>query len=102
MDTKSLEVFLSASKFLNFTKAANELHLTQPAVSHQITELENILGAKLFHRTSHHVELTAEGVEFAKHAQKIVSLTGCSHPGLFHSSTVTESFYKKGPSFPCR
>ncbi len=40
--------------------------MTQPAVSHQITELEHEIGAKLFQRSSHHVALTAEGEEFTQ------------------------------------
>lgn len=73
MDTKQLEVFLSVAQSLNFTRAAQLHYMTQPAVSHQITELENELDAKLFHRTSHQVTLTTAGEEFMIHAIDLIA-----------------------------
>ena len=52
MNTTQLECFMAVSNFLNFSRAAEHLRLTQPAVSHQINSLEDELGVKLFHRTS--------------------------------------------------
>lgn len=70
-----LECFLTVANHLNFGRAAADLHISQPAVSHQIQSLENTLGVKLFNRTTHLVELTLEGLAFLDDARNIVSLS---------------------------
>lgn len=57
----SLKAFESAARHLSFTKAADELFVTQAAVSHQIKSLENYLSIKLFHRKNRSLLLTEEG-----------------------------------------
>ncbi len=57
----SLKAFESAARNLSFTKAADELFVTQAAVSHQIKVLENFLSIKLFHRKNRSLLLTEEG-----------------------------------------
>ena len=66
MNTTQLECFMEVANFLNFSRAAERLRITQPAVSHQINTLENELGVKLFHRTSKSVRLTQEGFLFTQ------------------------------------
>lgn len=58
-----LTTFEAAARYLNFTRAAEELGLRQPAVSRQITALEDSLGARLFIRTKPRLTLTADGRE---------------------------------------
>ena len=48
MDVRSLEVFLSVAKHLNFTRAGEEVNLSQPSVLVRIRQLESELGVKLF------------------------------------------------------
>jgi len=57
----ALRGFESAARHLNFTAAANELCVTQSAVSKQVKQLEGVLGKSLFHRSSRGLGLTAEG-----------------------------------------
>jgi DNA-binding transcriptional LysR family regulator len=57
----SLRAFEAAARHLSFTKAADELHVTQAAVSHQVKALEARLGAKLFRRLPRGLLLTEEG-----------------------------------------
>ncbi|MDE2613915.1 MAG: LysR family transcriptional regulator [Burkholderiales bacterium] len=57
----TLRAFEAVARRLNFRAAAEELHLTQPAVSRQIRSLEGELGAPLFVRGTRHVELTGAG-----------------------------------------
>lgn len=64
MNTVQLECFIEVSTCLNFSRAAENLRMTQPAVSHQINSLEAELGTKLFNRTSKSVELTRDGIRF--------------------------------------
>lgn len=82
LNTTQLECFLAVSESLNFSRAAEQLKLTQPAVSHQITSLEDELGVKLFWRSSKSVRLTQEGYMFAQYASEIMRLTGLSKARL--------------------
>jgi len=59
----SLRVFEASARHLNFTSAAEELHITQAAVSQQIRSLESQLGAKLFKRQARRLDLTMPGQE---------------------------------------
>ena len=72
MNTIQLECFISVAEHLNFSRASEELKITQPAVSHQIRTLEEELGVKLFIRTSKSVSLTEEGLMFLPDAQLIL------------------------------
>ena len=72
MNTTQLECFISVAEHLNFSRASEELKITQPAVSHQIRTLEEELGVKLFIRTSKSVSLTEEGLMFLPDAQLIL------------------------------
>ncbi|KAE9532201.1 transcriptional regulator GcvA [Ursidibacter arcticus] len=60
----ALKAFESAARYLNFTKAAEELFVTQAAVSHQIKLLEDFLGIQLFHRRNRLLELTELGLQY--------------------------------------
>ena len=60
-----LRSFESAARHQSFTLAAQELHLTQSAISRQIKELEAAIGVDLFRRVGRRVELTASGEAFA-------------------------------------
>lgn len=71
MNTQQLRCFLAVAENLNFAKAAEEVFLTQPTVTHQINSLENELGVKLFYRTKRTVALTQEGMIFYDDAKVI-------------------------------
>jgi len=58
---QSLKAFNAAARHLNFTRAAGELNVTPAAISHQIKELEEQIGASLFQRSSRSMTLTREG-----------------------------------------
>jgi LysR family glycine cleavage system transcriptional activator len=58
---RSLRAFDAAARHLNFTKAASEINVTPAAISHQIKELEEQIGAELFARTSRTMRLTRAG-----------------------------------------
>ena len=78
LNTTQLECFTAVANFLNFSRAAEYLRITQPAVSHQINALEDELGVKLFLRTSKSVRLTQEGYQFLQYAGEILKLTQLS------------------------
>lgn len=58
---RALKAFESSARNLSFTKAANELFVTQAAISHQIKSLEEKTGVKLFRRYNRSLQLTTEG-----------------------------------------
>lgn len=72
MNSEQLKCFLSVANHLNFTKAAKDFYVSQPAISHQISELENELGIKLFHRSTRSVALTRAGELFVEDAKKFL------------------------------
>ena len=88
MNTTQLECFTAVASFLNFSRAAQQLRITQPAVSHQINALEDELGVKLFHRTSKSVQLTQAGHLFLQYAGEILKLTGLSKARIKESQAV--------------
>ncbi len=85
---QGLICFESAAKHLSYTYAAQELCITQSAVSRQIQQLEDFLGVELFIRTRHGVELTIAGQQYFKSIKPyLLGLEKCtadviSHKGL--------------------
>lgn len=69
----TLRAFEAAARHLSFTLAAEELHITQAAVSHQIKTLEEALGVRLFRRLNRAIRLTEEGQEFIGEVRKALS-----------------------------
>ena len=67
-----LKVFETVARRLNFTRAAEELFITQPAVTRHIKELERLLDARLFKREGRGIALTAEGVRLQVHSRRIL------------------------------
>ena len=72
MEIEYLKRFVVVGKTLNFRKAADILFISQPTLSHSITNLEKLLGAPLFARDTKSVSLTAEGEAFFPVAEEIV------------------------------
>ena len=60
-DLRRLQYFVAVARERNFTRAAEQLHIAQPALSRQVRLLEQELGVKLLHRTTHAFELTEAG-----------------------------------------
>lgn len=84
-----LKVFRAVAEHLNFRKAAEQLFLTQPAVTLQIKALENDLGTRLFDRSGGKITLTRPGSLLLDYAKKLASLAveaerelGCSEGGV--------------------
>lgn len=70
---RQLQVFACAARHLSFARAAEELHLTQPAVSMQIKELESAVGLPLFDRGGRKIALTTPGEYFLVHARRMLA-----------------------------
>lgn len=74
MDFRILRYFLNVAKEQSFTKAAQQLHITQPTLSRQLAALEEELGVKLFARSGRNITLTEEGILFKRRALEILDL----------------------------
>jgi len=74
MDTLELQLFMSLSQTLSFTKTANEFFMSQPTVSNYIKSLESELGVRLLNRDSRSVSLTPEGQEFVGYTHSLLTL----------------------------
>ena len=74
MDLLQLEHFLAVVEERTFTRAAERVCRTQPAVSQTIKKLEDEVGAPLFARDVHEVSLTEAGRVFADYARRLVGL----------------------------
>ena len=74
MDLRVLRYFLTVAREQSFTKAAEQLNITQPTLSRQLAALEEELGAKLFNRGGHQITLTNEGLLLKRRALEIVDL----------------------------
>jgi len=74
MNTNQLECFVQVALNLNFRRAAEKLHLSQPTVSKQIASLEAELGGSLFVRSTREVMLTALDESFLHDAQEILRI----------------------------
>ena len=72
-ELRHLRTFVTVAKHGSFTRAADDLHIAQQAVSQQIRSLEQGLGVKLLSRSSRTVTLTAEGTVFLADANRVLS-----------------------------
>ena len=72
MELRHIRYFVTTAEELNFRRAAERLHVSQPALSVQIHQLEEELGAILLDRDRHHVALTAAGKVFLDHGLRLL------------------------------
>jgi DNA-binding transcriptional LysR family regulator len=74
MADRRLQVFHTVARLLSFTKAAESLHMTQPAVTFQVRQLEEYFNTRLFDRTHNRISLTEAGARVYQYADKIFAL----------------------------
>ncbi len=83
MADRRLKIFHTVARLLNFTKAGEQLHMTQPAVTFQIRQLEEQFNTRLFDRTHNKVTLTEAGKQVYLYADRILKL----YEDMTHSIT---------------
>jgi DNA-binding transcriptional LysR family regulator len=76
MADRRLQVFHTVARLLSFTKAAESLHMTQPAVTFQVRQLEEYFNTRLFDRTHNRISLTDAGRRVYEYADRILALYG--------------------------
>lgn len=72
MELHQLRYFLAVARTRNFSRAAEQCHVSQPSLSQQIMKLEGELEERLFERTKRSVSLTPTGELFRQHAERVV------------------------------
>ena len=94
MEIRVLQYFLEVAEKENITKAAEALHITQPALSRQLAELEKELNTQLFLRGKKRTTLTEEGRLLQKRAQEITSLVHKTKEEMLHTTdTISGSVH---------
>lgn len=81
-DTRHLLAFAALARLGSFTQAAQELFLTQSAISHAIKALEEQAGCRLFERAGRRVSLTQAGEQLLRHVEKILAEMKSARTGL--------------------
>ena len=76
IETRLMQAAVAVAEELNFSRAADRVGVTQPALSKQIAELEERVGCMLFVRSSQIKEVTAAGAAFVQHAREALKMAG--------------------------
>ena len=87
VSTRQLRAFLALVETRNFTRAAAATHLSQPAYSALIRQLEEALAVRLFDRSTRHVNLTSEGFEFEQSARRVLAEFEAALGGMHERAT---------------
>lgn len=98
MTLEQLRIFLAVATHMHFTRAAESLYITQPAVSAAIQNLEGEYGVKLFHRIGRHIEITDAGKLLQVEAQKILDSVALTERGLKELNNLQRGELKLGAS----
>jgi DNA-binding transcriptional LysR family regulator len=95
---RDLRYFVAVAEELHFTRAAEKLYVSQPALSKQIRALERQLGAELFHRDRQGVALTAAGTALLPYAERVLALWAEGASALAEVSAAERSTLVVGMS----
>lgn len=98
MTLEQLRIFLAVVEHLHFTRAAEELYITQPAVSAAIQSLEKEYNLKLFHRVGRRIEITDAGKLLKAEAQKILDQVELTKRGLQELTNLQRGELRIGSS----
>ncbi len=98
MSDRRLQVFHTVAGVLSFTKAAEILNMTQPAVTHQIRQLEADFNTRLFDRENNRISLTRAGEEVLSYANQIIALYGDMHESVKSITGDTSGLVTLGAS----
>lgn len=96
MNLKQLRSFLVVAREHQITAAAKLLYTSQPPLSYQMKQLEKEIGATLFQRTAHGIELTTAGITFQRYAKQMVALADDAQDELSQEQDGTSGTIKMG------
>ncbi|MFF3333621.1 YbfB/YjiJ family MFS transporter [Streptomyces sp. NPDC002888] len=92
VELRHLRAFTAVARHRSFSRAAEELLITQPALSRTIAQLEGNLSIRLLDRSSRHVELTDIGAEFLVHAERVLATLDQALAAVSHRVTLRLGF----------
>jgi DNA-binding transcriptional LysR family regulator len=98
VEIRQLTYFVTVAEELSFGRAAEQLHIVQPAVSQQVRRLERELGVQLFDRSSRHVRLTAAGERLLPEARAVLAAAGRVRQVAAGIATGTDGILRVGTS----
>lgn len=90
MEIRVLRYFLAVVREGGINRAAEVLHITQPTLSRQLSQLEEEVGVKLFHRGARKITLTNEGILLRRRAEEILSLVDRTEKELIEQEELVE------------
>lgn len=90
MEIRVLRYFLTVVREGGISRAAEALHITQPTLSRQLSQLEEEVGVKLFHRGARKITLTNEGILLRRRAEEILSLVDRTEKELVEQEELVE------------
>ena len=90
MEIRVLRYFLTVVREEGINRAAEVLHITQPTLSRQLSQLEEEVGVKLFHRGAKKITLTNEGILLRRRAEEILSLVDRTERELIEQDEFVE------------
>lgn len=90
MEIRVLRYFLTVVREEGINRAAEVLHITQPTLSRQLSQLEDELGVKLFNRGARKISLTSEGILLRRRAEEILSLVDRTEKELIEQDEQVE------------
>ena len=96
MEIRVLRYFLTVVREESITKAAEVLHITQPTLSRQLAQLEEMMGVKLFIRGTRRITLTSEGMLLRRRAEEILELVDKTEQELLEQEEQVEGVVSIG------
>lgn len=90
MEIRVLRYFLTVVREEGINRAAEVLHITQPTLSRQLSQLEEEVGVKLFHRGARKITLTNEGILLRRRAEEILSLVDRTERELLEQEELVD------------
>lgn len=90
MELRVLRYFLTVVREESINRAAEVLHITQPTLSRQLSQLEEEVGVRLFHRGARRITLTNEGILLRRRAEEILSLVDKTEKELTEQEELVE------------
>jgi DNA-binding transcriptional LysR family regulator len=96
VELRHVRYFIAVAEYLNFRRAAQQLHVAQPPLSRQIRQLEDDLGVSLFLRDKRRVELTKAGSAFLEEARKLIVQAGHATAAARHAQKGESGIVRVG------
>lgn len=95
MNIYNLRYFVTLARIRQYTKAAEELCITQPSLSHAISQMEKELGVKLFEKNGHKITLTQFGEEFLSYAEKTLDVLDDGIASIFVLGELGRHYFEQ-------